>query len=207
MKSIIEDQSPYFIKFFIKDYESKISQFNSILPEYLFSDEITNNENYIIYDLNNNEREIFFKLFSCENIIKWNDMIRIVSVKKGFTGPLHKDGTYNTPISNLNIGLSIKDKFCKTYWFNDTNILSRRRKLMLDNKQITARISNANWKILEPDATTVLHQNELIVFNADIFHTWDNSSSEHARVTLKLRPHGAVDFYSLKSHVIKFFNI
>lgn len=207
MKAITEDQSPYFLKFFIKDYESKISEFNSILPEYLFCDEIIDNKNYIIYDLNNNEREIFFKLFPFDKIIKWNDIIRIVSVKKGFTGPLHKDGEYNTPVSNLNIGLCIKDKLCTTHWFNDNKILSRRKKLMLDNKEINARISNANWKILESDAITVLNQNELIIFNADIYHTWDNSSSGHARVTLKLRPHSAVDFHSLKNNVIKFFNI
>jgi hypothetical protein len=202
---ISQDNSPYFLKFNLDNVNLRLSEFKSILPKYLFEDDVSD-KLYHIYDLSKFEINHFFNLIPLNDITEWHDIVRVVSVKKGFVGPLHKDGI--NAKSSINIGIHVKNSDCTTYWFDDEkiNIKSESKKMELDGKNINSRNADGiDWRNIEPSAKTVLEQNELILFNSNIYHTWDNLTGENARVTLKLRPRKDLDFSILKETVLDYY--
>lgn len=105
----------------------------------------------------------------------------------------HKDGIVNR--FNINYGIDIKDEMCVTSWYKEEDLAH----YAIDNlANFSSReCADFNSKIHVPAKSIVARQGEGILFNTDIFHSWDNSKSPNTRVilTLKIAQHAKSSTY------------
>lgn len=201
MYTIIEDCSPYYIRFTF-DGLPNIIEYVKSLP----SNGSHQYKGYYheTYDISTAE-SIVSKLpmaqainFNIEKVSKFTTM-------PGGGCGIHKDGI-NRRMS-LNIPIRILDNKCITSWYDDkqfegmpfvgdtnyTRNVYRFQELVESNK-------------FTPVKTMVAQPNEMILFNTDIFHSWFNVDSDNTREMLILTVINRDTFYFDDAKKILFGN-
>lgn len=173
---IIEDCSPFYIRFFHPSNNQVIDKCKSIVGNTDFPDWTFNNYKlpYLVgkeivdcvpFDLN-------FNL----------SRVSLFITKAGYYYKAHKDGLDHR--FSINYAVEISDDKCVTSWYSDED---------LKNYQIDyafAKSRECDGFIKEnhrPLKTMILQPNEALLFNTDIFHDFDNSRSTNRRIVLTLR--------------------
>ena len=186
MYTIIEDCSPYYIRFKwegLQDVISSISQ-----------QPLENEEKYPGYQN---------QWLTKKAAIKINDMLPFKDLKlrlsrfcifdtypDGGMG-IHTDGVtnedgINTQSVGINIALEISDDKCITYWYDDEQFkdwpanISRWSKNILKDWRKAATYPNVK--------TTNVRPGEAILLNTSIYHSVWNKDSPNRRILLTLRP-------------------
>jgi hypothetical protein len=179
MYEIIEDASPYYIRFKFFGLEEII--------KYVLS-----NTNFKSLDANNYIHKTYF----IEDSIKIIDMLPMSNVfnfrkhrvasfltPPGKCSSIHKDGKADRV--SFNIPLTILDDKCLTSWYHD---------LTFNNKEMYgtpySRIIFFNkdgYKDIPKLKTLIAKPNEILLFNTDIFHSWENNQSSYEREVLTFR--------------------
>jgi len=115
-----------------------------------------------------------------------SNRVALFITEPGIKSSIHKDGSKMR--CGINVTLTVLDDCCKTKWYSDES-LSRAPKQYNGYSRI-------RYPIIEPAPvkTTVFGANECILFNTDIYHSWDNSISTNTRTVLTLRNVGG-DLY------------
>jgi len=99
----------------------------------------------------------------------------------------HRDGLA-VPVG-VNYNVDIADNKCITSWYNNSVFAGR----PIDNlpSNTSREIADYNRQlekdIIKPSKSMIAKQGEVILFNTDIFHDVDNSSSTNERTILTLR--------------------
>lgn len=188
--TIIEDCSPYYIKFTYPGIEnvSKYCRENYIydqLPDMVTGDtyhSITD-RNYVLFKLSEDQGRELLNQIPLSTLLLFNprNCSMFVSKPNCIEMP-HKDGTETK--CGINFGIDIQDDLCITNWYDDSQFEEY-------NKSNVGTISRIPLGYVEdrhiPAMSTVTKQNECILFNTDIYHNWDNRTSKNRRVLLTLR--------------------
>jgi len=180
--SIIEDASPYYIRFsfdglqdIVNFAKSRQGNFYNCIPRPGYT-----HENYSIEDGN----KIISMLPMSSAVAFKNHRVAVFNTPPGGGCGPHKDGVDHR--ISFNIPIEISDDECQTYWYNDEDFAN----LAHQGDVNYGRIVWPNWKDLDqfvPVKTMRAKPGEMILFNTDIYHAWTNQNSKNHRKILTLR--------------------
>lgn len=111
------------------------------------------------------------------------DRVSLFITQPGYYYRAHKDGLA-TRIS-INYPIMVQDRQCQTRWYADQDLAH----YAINNlsQQISRECQDFDPAAHEPLCEMTAGLGEGILFNTDIFHDFDNSLSDHYRVVLTLR--------------------
>jgi hypothetical protein len=184
--TIIEDCSPYYIRFTHPGIDELIELLKDNTPS-RSSDRLFAHHKF---DLDT-AREVLSKTPVAKQIPLKEGRVSLFLSEPGLYYGAHKDGLNHH--FSINYTVSILDSECVTSWYSDEDL----KKYDLTSSPIN--IKNAGGVTSRecisfdkskhtPLQTMVAKPNECILFNTEIFHDWDNSTSHNRRVVLTLRP-------------------
>ena len=185
--TVIEDASPYFVKFTFPGLDDLIAYIKSIKPEVEYGA-----MNYFHRIFSQTDAQRIISKLPMKDQFEWVDKrLTIFSTPPGRCCAIHKDGNAfggagKFDAVGLNIPLTILDDKCVTSWYSDS--------LFDVNK-------NSGWpycysKVLfEPNGydnlpklkQMTMQPNEMILFNSSIYHSWENNKSKNLREILTFR--------------------
>ena len=178
MLSIIEDCSPYYIRFTHDRIQEIINTCLSFITDGSFIKPFTH------YKFNIDEANAVLNMlpFSKEIELNQNRVSLFVS-QPGLYYRAHKDGLTNR--FSINYTIKILDDKCVTSWYSDEDLAEYK----IDNLP-----TNTSRECIDFDKrkhialkSMTAKPNECILFNTDIFHDFDNRNSTHERIILTLR--------------------
>lgn len=187
MYTIIEDCSPYYIRFTHDGLDNIIDickrgikgvEFEKTFTHYNFSPEI---------------RQEILSATPLSQSLNLNQTRAAMFVTKGGRYyQAHKDGI-NKRIS-LNYTVEILDNKCVTSWYSDDD-LSNYSVEGLTWKNASREAVGFDKTKHNPVKSMIACPNECILFNTDIWHDFDNSQSTNRRMVLTLRVNNVANFY------------
>jgi hypothetical protein len=195
--TVIEDCSPFYIRF-TWDGLTDLINLAKLYPlpkQSVFGySYIRTNESF--------RKAVFERLpIGSQLALNKNRVAFLVSDPGFYYGP-HKDGMDHRV--SLNIGIKILDDNCITSWYREDELQSYEitstefpslgpdyPKLPGSSREIL------NWDETkhQPVKTMIAKPNEAVLFNTDIYHSWDNRTSENQRVVLAFRHSNPGIFY------------
>lgn len=178
---VIEDCSPYYIRFSFKKLDTIVSFVKTKLDllDTLYSDY------YFHRNFPIGIGEIIISLLPDD--FKFDFMTERVSIfetpPRGGCG-IHKDGKDHRV--SFNIPIEINDDRCVTYWYDDDQFKNfpyygnlNYGRMVVPNFKLQYNFTHCKSMIAIP--------NEMVLFNTDIYHSWHNNSNDHSRKILNLR--------------------
>ena len=187
--TIIEDCSPYYITFkfdSLIDIINYVSNCTSTGPKYMYNR---------YYHTNLNEfdaKKLISMLPMAKDINFKTDRCAIFETGPGGGCGIHKDGKDHRV--SFNIPLEIFDDRCITNWYDDNQFIDMPYQGNLNyTRNVSPNISDLHK--FTAIKSMVAKPNEMILFNTDIFHSWDNTKSDKSRRILTLRAKNYSTFY------------
>jgi hypothetical protein len=187
MYTIIEDCSPYYIRFTHNGLDKIIDickkgmegvEFEQTFKHYKFPSEI--------------RQEILSTTPLSQSLNLQEKTASMFVTKGGRYYQAHKDGI-NDRIS-LNYTVEILDDKCVTSWYSD-NDLAEYKMVGLGYENASREAKGFDKSKHTPVKSMIAQPNECILFNTDIWHDFDNSQSINRRMVLILRVNHAGSFY------------
>jgi len=178
MYNIIEDESPYYIRFTHSNIDCIVNECKEILKNSQYTQEFTHHR------FNQIDSEKILNMIPMSRSLNFiKNRVSLFVTQPGYYYRAHKDGL-NCRIS-LNYTISIVDKKCVTSWYSDEDL----KNYPIDNLPNNSSREAHGFNKLKhrPLKTKIFSEGECILFNTDIFHDFDNSLSNHCRVVLTLR--------------------
>jgi hypothetical protein len=177
---IIEDCSPYYIRFTHEGIDDVINYSNECVPDLqnlnLFS-------HHVLSELK--ALHILSLTPISDKIPLRKDRVSLFISKPGLYYRAHKDGLNNRFSINY-ISRALDDK-CSTNWYSDEDL----KDYSVDTLNIPNKASRECIGFVKenhiPIKSFVAKQNECVLFNTEIFHDWDNRASTNERIVLTLR--------------------
>lgn len=178
--TVIEDCSPYYVRFRFDQLEKIISlikseecnsviKFQGAYTHKDFSEDVT--EKIISY---------------LPGRFKFDFLTSgIFETAPGGGSGIHKDGKDNR--ISFNIPILVRDNKCITYWYQDTEQFDHLKNI---GDVLYTRNIYKDHRTLDKfvhSKSMVAQENEMILFNTDIFHAWKNYSPTHIRKMFVMR--------------------
>lgn len=182
MFEIIEDCSPYYIKFrhtgiddLIRSAKEKFQKVNISNPE----------APVIIRKLEQDPGLELLEMLPYKDLFKFqrNRVAYIVSIP-GSKSHTHIDGAS----ISFNYGIDIQDHECVTSWYDYETVeatYKSKSNMPFDRASVSAAQVTANP--IAPLKSFTMKEGECVLFNADLYHDVDNSSSPNNRTVLTFR--------------------
>jgi hypothetical protein len=177
---IIEDCSPYFIRFKFDQLEKIVSLIKS--QESNLSVKQTDTA-YIHKDFPKSVTEKIVSYLPRDFEFNFDNSAIFETPPGGGCG-IHKDGKDNR--ISFNIPIQVLDNKCITYWYNDSEQFNN---LSLSGGSYSRNIYS-DHNTLDKfvfSKSLIAQENEMILLNTDIFHAWKNYSLENVRKMFVLR--------------------
>jgi hypothetical protein len=181
--TIIEDCSPFYIRFTYDGIENVMDYCKENMP---VNTEAL--EKFTHHKLSKKDGQHMLNLIPFSN--KFNFLVDRVSLflsKPGLNYRAHKDGL-NAKFS-INYAFLVADDKCVTSWYSDEDIDSK-YSIVDSEDPMTAQSREALGFKAEnhtPVKTMTAQPGECVLFNTDIYHSFDNSASTNLRGILTLR--------------------
>lgn len=178
--TIIEDCSPYYIRFRFDGIENFIEQFS---PSVLNYDEILNAHMFAHHKLSLEDgiKAIDQLPFAHQLPISHSRVSLFISTP-GYVYRPHKDGLDLR--CGINFNVYVVDDHCPTQWYSDEDL----KMYPIDHTSKRSReVIGFKRGLHTPVKTMTAVQGECILFNTEIFHDWDNRKSKNNRALLTLR--------------------
>lgn len=174
---IIEDSSPFYIKF---NHVGAKEIINECLK---FSSAFDNRKTFTHFRLPASTREHILQNMPWYKILNIDEQrVSLFITPPGYYYAAHKDGMQMR--SGINYAVMIKDDLCKTSWYSDSELINYEINTRDGISRDTVDFKKENHN---PDKTMIFQQGEVVLFNTDKFHDVDNSASSNTRVILTLR--------------------
>jgi len=186
MYTIIEDCSPYYIRFTHPGTMNIIDRCRTIADstKYIFP--------FIHHRL---KRKLGNEILNMTPISTQFELdqtrVSLFVTQPGYYYRAHKDGLVNHV--GFNYTIKILDDKCITSWYSDKDL----KDYSIDNVFIkTSREAKGFDKTQHrPIKTMTASPNEVVLFNTEIWHDFDNSNSKNERIVLTLRLQRPEEFY------------
>lgn len=177
---IIEDCSPYYIRFSYDGMNEFIDYANNLYSQFDWEKSSPSfNHLRLSPELG---KEVSKKTFLPLTSSLRMERVGFFYTPPGHSHPAHKDGfTYRF---GINFMLKVLDDECVTSWYDDSLESIYQVKGTLNEPRTLIDFDKNNHT---PIKTMVAKLNECILFNTDIYHAWDNSNSSNERVVLAFR--------------------
>ena len=187
LATIIEDNSPYYVRFKID-----LDQFNAVRdvainllqskswPRPFVSEPVS--------------PEDCAKIVSAvPSMFKWLELsrhrINLFVANPGYYGVPHKDGP--NMLFGVNFTIKISDDKCVTKWYSDDKLKDYTffNGMKFNGRQFRPlrEITDFEPNDEVPDMSMIALESECVLFNVGMFHDFDNSKSSNQRVVLTLR--------------------
>ena len=212
MFTIIEDCSPFYIRFTHPRFEDIISECLDYIREKNYTEGFTHQS----LDLERSKR--ILNLCPISNWIELNEKrVSLFVTNPGYYYRAHKDGLDHR--FSINYTVKILDKFCVTQWYSDKDLEDypidnlkyiewyRERNPFMFENGCSREVSGFVKENHKPLKSMVANPNEVILFNTDIFHDFDNSLSKNQRIVLTLRAKNTLSSFTGKPSNIYFDDI
>lgn len=178
MYEIIEDCSPFYIRFKFDGLDELIDHIKN-LP-------INGGKNYGSYIHKNfgfKEAISILKRLPMSEQFKWRvSRVAIFSTGPGGNCHIHKDAYDKV---SFNIPLTILDDKCRTAWYSDETFSDREPAGLPYSRAIY--YSKDGYDHIPKLKEMIARSNEMLLFNTDIYHSWENQHSENIREMLTIR--------------------
>jgi hypothetical protein len=175
---IIEDCSPYYIRFTHTGITDIIHYCNECIPN------LKNLTGFTNYGLSEDKSLHITSLVPMsQQMSLMKDRVSLFISKPGLYYRAHKDGMCNR--FSINYTIRVLDDKCITNWYSDDDL----KDYTIDNlRNFSSRECTGFVKKNHiPIKSMIAKQGECILFNTEIFHDWDNTISTNERVVLTLR--------------------
>jgi hypothetical protein len=177
MFTIIEDCSPYYIRFTHEGAEKVPNECVKFVSGYEFQKKFTHYK-YPIDQANQILDNTHMK-----NLFNFDiGRVSLFVTQPGFYYRPHKDGPNHR--FSINYTVKILDNNCETSWYSDEELKDYPIDYLGGRSREALGFIKENHK---PVKSMVATQGEIILFNTDIFHDFDNRNSLNERMVLTLR--------------------
>lgn len=198
MYTIIEDCSPYYIRFTYDGMMEFINYANELYSNFAWEKSSPSFNNLRL-------SPELSKELSKKTLLPITSSLRMEKASffytpPGHSHPAHKDGS--TYRFGINFILKVLDDKCITSWYDESLGSLYEVKGTADEPRTLVGFDK---NIHTPLKTMVAKPNECVLFNTDIYHAWDNSESLNERVILAFRcadPHN-IQFDKVKQSLLK----
>lgn len=190
MYTIIEDCSPYYIRFSAPEHQQVVDHCLNIVSNSKFTKDFTNHTITVI------ESKPLIKAIPLFDQLKLNKLrLTLFVTQPGVKRLPHKDG------QNMQFGINymveILDDKCITNWYTDESlsqfeqwegsrpdgdVMGKKRNLRLRG------LVNFDSTNIVPAKSMVAKAGEAMLFNVNMYHDWNNEASSNRRIILTLRP-------------------
>jgi hypothetical protein len=185
MYTIIEDSSPYFIRFQAPCQEQVVAVCKEIINRTEYTREFTNHK---LDSADANKLINIIPLFDALGLDK--DRVTLFVSQPGIYRPPHKDS--KDMLMGINYSIEINDSECITSWYTDEELkdceyfsgLKPNQQRPLYLRELVNYIPGSHQPICQMTAKP----GEMMLFNVGKFHDWDNRASKNRRIILTLRP-------------------
>lgn len=178
MIKIIEDCSPFYIRFTHTGIEDLINLYSSFMPT--------------LESLENPYTHAKLPVDQATQIIDKVPLAKYLTLNKhrvsGFISKpglyyrAHKDGTNHR--FSLNYSILVLDNKCITSWYSDEDCKDYKIDML---KGVSRECEKFDKTKHTPIKQMIARPLECTLFNTDIYHDWDNSQSKNFRAILTLR--------------------
>ena len=176
--TIIEDCSPYYIRFKHDGIESLVDYCKSCMPD------IKNVEEFDHYPLPVDQaQEVLLRTPIADLMPLQLKRVSLFISAPGMYYRAHKDGLDHR--FSINYPILVEDDKCLTSWWSNKDLKDYSIDLLETRR--SRECIGFNPKNHTPLKSMTARSGECILFNTEIFHDWDNSLSENYRVVLTLR--------------------
>jgi len=174
---IIEDCSPYYIRFTHENIDEIIAQCKDIASSSVYENGFTHQR------LDIPVAEGILKLMPMSKQLNFLKLrVSLFVTQPGHYYRAHKDGL--SMRIGINYTVNVLDDKCIINWYADDDL----KDYPIDNKLYSSReASGFDRHKHTPIKSTKFVEGECILFNTDIFHDVDNTASSNQRVLLTLR--------------------
>jgi hypothetical protein len=185
--TILEDCSPYYIRFTYTGIESVIERcsenhydYKSILTNDL---ETRSNKEFVHHKLPLDDAKNVLELIPMKDVLSiCETRVSLFISQGGCVYRPHKDGI--DVRCGINYNVHVKDDACVTGWYTDEDLAEYSVTTLKGRSREAVGFDRSKHK---PIKTMTAIEGECILFNTDIYHDWDNSDSKNTRVLLTLR--------------------
>lgn len=184
--TIIEDQSPYFIRFKFQGIENNINRLKNIFKQITYVSE----REFIHFKMTKASGEIILSELPFQQINLNPDRVSFFITKPGYYYRAHKDGINHR--FSINLPVQVLDDTCETRWYSDEDLKDYKISCLGGTSRECIDFNKLNHI---PIKRMVATEGECILFNTDIYHDFDNSNSKNLRVVLTLRHIDPGNFY------------
>ncbi len=198
--TIIEDCSPYYIRFTHPGIDKIVSKCLEISNKKIY------NEGFNHSALDSVDANTILDLVPASAMIELNKTrVSLFVTNPGFYYRAHKDGLDHR--FSINYTVKILDDKCVTSWYSDEDLKKypidylkfkeayRIKNPYLYENGISREAKGFKKENHKPLKSMTALPNEGILFNTDIFHDFDNSRSTNQRIVLTLRAETPADIY------------
>jgi hypothetical protein len=195
MIEIIEDCSPYFIRYKHTNSDSIIDLCRKFKAEQI--DSITEpKKRFLHHRLPADDGLKILEYVPANDIFQFNvNRVSLFVTQPGFYYRPHKDGLDCR--FGINYIVDVRDNLCQTSWYDDEQFEGRPI-TDLDGPTRSREIADYNRRQdrlkIFPVKSMVAKENEVMLFNVDIYHDVNNVSSKNERTILTLRTGKQIKF-------------
>jgi hypothetical protein len=187
MYTIIEDCSPYYIRFTYSGIGTIVEQFSD--EHYNYQDILDNSKHrgaggdFVHHKLSPENGTKLLEQVPMNSLIPMNhERVSLFVSRQGCIYRPHKDGL--SVRCGINYNVKILDDKCVTGWYDDQELSIYPIDTLNGRSREAAGFVRSQHK---PIKTMVAKQSECVLFNTDIYHDWNNGNSNNIRVLLTLR--------------------
>ena len=193
---VIEDCSPYYIRF----THDKIENVTNACKQAWYID---TGESFIHHRFTERFARQLMLDIPMSSVIEFNmSRVSLFVTQPGYAYRAHKDGLACK--FSLNYSISVLDDTCVTSWYSDQELAQYPiDKEFANSRECDGFVNNKHI----PLKTMIVKQNECILFNTDIFHSFDNCKSVNTRVILTLRDNISQDRLTFDDVKILLFGV
>ena len=195
---IIENCSPYYIRF---KWNGLLDLIKFVSEQPVYIENGTQHSAYTHYDFDVSSAQQIINLLPMKEFNFTLERVALFITPAGKISSIHKDGNSNR--FSINIPIKVLDNKCITKWYSDNTF----KNIPPVGLPYTRRIPIASSSNIDAVQTMIAQPNECILFNTDVYHSWDNSQSTNQRVVLTLRVKNSENIYFEDVKKILFGNV
>jgi hypothetical protein len=175
--TIIEDSSPYYIRFKFDNLDDIVARLQDLLNKLNYE-----NKDFVHFKLKNEVGERILNNLPFQSVDLNPERVSFFITKPGHYYRAHKDGLDHR--FSINLTIEILDSACVTSWYSDEDLKDYSTDYLMGLSREC--IGFDKQKHIPLKSMTAV-QGECILFNTEIYHDFDNSKSLNRRTVLTLR--------------------
>lgn len=201
---IIEDCSPFYIRYRHTGSDKVIEMCQEMKKKH--SDTIRNKQPFMHIRLpEDSGLAILSHVYKAEQFEFLTKRVSLFVTQPGYYYRPHRDGL--SIKMGINYNVDIKDSKCVTSWYDDASFAGRPIDTLNGRSREIADYNREKEKnTILPIKSMVATQGDVVLFNTELLHDFDNSNSNNDRtiLTIRSRLFEKMDFFTARKILFNF---